>query len=559
MFKKSLLATALAVNSFAQAPSNINQSEPLDIKLFIQESMNKIEKDQDNRGGDWLVNDRRKNNTGESFIATISAYNYKDIAGLSVFNDINYTKDSCNIISTLISFPKKAYSDKNVSLLLKKMINDKVFTVNSGYSMNSHLYHISMKDIYINIPDKVAIETNNIRLNGYYDQNNLTKQKSKFSIDSIKITPLSAKLLNEYFKMKNFKIISEIKANGENLNLNFTISMDQLDMNIDNKHSKIEKINFSMTIGNLNLKAYRELLIFLQEDTKNLEKNEELQILGLELLSRSKNMYIELSDFSFLSLRLEDKEVGLSKLTAKVSFEGTRDLIQKMIVNPEVALAAFTAEARIEFPKEILKEIYKEDKSVGSLAVLFAKDQNGSVVYDATYKEGQLIINDQIFTENTLYNLPTPGYILEEESKEKTRNEEKRDTRNSNTKKEVSDTISKHVKKYEQHELHQAVLSRNLAELKKILENTSEVNLADKLGRTPLHYAAFNGDLESAKLLLSNGADINAIDTSKQWTPLFFAIFMKHKEMEVLLIEKGADQTLKDKFGRTIETYRNQK
>ncbi len=93
----------------------------------------------------------------------------------------------------------------------------------------------------------------------------------------------------------------------ENLNLIYTISMDLLDMHIDKEHSKIEKANLSMAIGNLNLnlKAYEELLKFLQENRENLEnleKMEELQILILELFAKSKNMYIEISDLSLSSL-----------------------------------------------------------------------------------------------------------------------------------------------------------------------------------------------------------------------------------------------------------------
>ncbi len=129
----------------------------------------------------------------------------------------------------------------------------------------------------------------------------------------------------------------------------------------------------------------------------------------------------------------------------------------------------------------------------------------------------------------------------------------------NNTKKHTVKLNSKHVEKYEQNALHQTVLSKNFDEVKKILENTSDIDLADKLGRTPLHYAAFNGDLKSAQLLLEKGADINALDNSKQWTPLFFAVFMKHQDMTNLLIKEGADQTIKDKFNRTADTYKNQK
>jgi len=581
MFKKSLLVTVVTISSFAQIPKEINQLESLDIKMLIQESINEVEKNQNIKAGGWFIHDRKKSNTGESFITILTApkmdtnrskennitidetyEKYKELAGLSIYNDINYTKDSFNAISTLISFPQNTNMSGDDLLLAKKIIDTKTFVINSNYNTNNGRYFGVLKDINLSIPDKVNIVTKNIQINGYYDQDNLTKQQSKFSIDSINIMPLTADLLGEYIKMKNLQVISETKANGENLNLIYTISMDLLDMHIDKEHSKIEKANLSMSIGNLNLKAYEELLKFLQENRENLEnleKMEELQILILELFAKSKNMYIEISDLSLSSLTIEGKEMGPVKITSKVSLKGTKELIQIIAVNPEFALTALSMEAKIELHKEILKEIYKEDKSVGSLAFLFAKYKNESLIYDATYKEGKLIINDQLFTNNSLQNLNIEKYAPRVKSTSNDQHKKRKEVDSNNTKKHTVKLNSKHVEKYEQNALHQAVLSKNFDEVKKILENTSDIDLADKLGRTPLHYAAFNGDLKSAQLLLEKGADINALDNSKQWTPLFFAVFMKHEDMANLLIKEGADQTLKDKFDRTVDTYRNQK
>ncbi len=580
MFKKLLLVTVVTISSFAQVPKEINQLESLDIKMLIQESINEVEKNQNIKAGGWFIHDRKKSDIGESFITILAApqmdtnlskesnitvdetyEKYKELAELSIYSDINYTKDGFNAISTLISFPQNTNMSEDDLLLAKKIIDTKTFVISSNYNTNNYRYWGALKDINLSMPDKVNIVTKNIQINGYYDQNNLTKQQSKFSIDSINIMPLTADLLGEYIKMKNLQVVSRTKANVENLNLIYTISMDLLDMHIDKEHSKIEKANLSMAIGNLNLKAYEELLRFLQENRENLEnleKMEELQILILELFAKSKNMYIEISDLSLSSLTIEGKEMGPVKITSKVSLKGTKELIQMIAVNPEFTLTALSMEAKIELHKGILKEIYKEDKSVGSLAFLFAKYKNESLIYDVTYKEGKLIINDQLFT-NSLQNLNTEKYAPQIESTPSNKSEVKKDTDSNNTKQQAPNANSKHIEKYGQNALHQAVLSTNIDEVKKILENTSNIDLADKLGRTALHYAAFNGDMESAKLLLAKGANINAVDKSKQWTPLFFAVFMKHEDMANLLIKEGADQTIKDKFNRTADTYKNQK
>lgn len=569
MFKKILLTAVVTISSFSQISEEISQPESLDIKMLIQDSVNKIEKNKNIHKGGWFIQDRKKNDTGESFITLFSSpyvdtnlskennitvdetyENFKELAGLGIYNDINYTKNHFNGLSTLISFPENTGMRKEDHLVAEKMINEKVFVINSNYAINDHRYRIALKDINISLPEKVSIVTKNIQINGYYDQNNLTKQKSKFSIDSIELMPLSDDLLGEYIKMKNLQLISETVTHGENLNLNYTISMDLLDMHVDKKHSKIEKVNLSMGIGNLNLKAYDTLLRFLQENGQDLKDTDELELLALELFAKSKDIYIEISDLSLLSSVIEGKEMGPVKMSIRVSLKGTKELIQMIAVTPEIALTALSMEAKVAFPKEILKEIYKQDKSAGSIAVLFAKDQNETVVYDITYKEGELMINDQVFTGESLQNLPPPESTPDIKSVPTSHDEEKEKTVKANR---------KHMEKYEQNALHQAVISRNFEEVKRILKNSSEINLADKLGRTPLHYAAFNGDLESAELLLAKGAEINAIDRSKQWTPLFFAVFMKHEEMVKLLIKEGADQTIKDKFERTVDAYKTHK
>lgn len=576
MFKKTLLLTIITIISFAQESKEIQHPESLNVKTLIKEFIDEIEKNQNTCKGGWLIKDRKKNDISESFFITFAAPNIDtdlskennltidningkadDVVGLSVFNDINYTKDHMKAVSTLVKFPKKINLNKDKNLLFKKIINDKVLVINSEYNMINHNYLVSYKDINISIPNELKLETNNIKFNGNFDPNKLIEHNSAFTIDSIKIMPLVPNLLGTYINMKNFKIATDMEIKSERVSINYTISMDLFDSIFDKEQIKIEKMNISLSMGNLHLSAYEELVKFLQNNTENmesLENNSELQILMLELFARSKDIYIEISDLSVLNIAFNGENIGPTKINAKVSLKGTKELIQMIAVNPAFALNAITVEAKLELPKEILKKLYKEDKAFGSLAFLFAKYQNENLIYDATFKEGKLIINDQLFT-NSLQNLNTPKYMQRLESTIYNNHEEKKEIDN-NIKYHTAKVNSKHVEKYEQNALHQAILSADTDEVKKVLENALDINHVDKLGRTPLHYAAFNGDIESAKLLLDKGVNINAMDSSKHWTALFFAVYMKHQKMVEFLIAKGADQTLKDKFNRSINAYR---
>jgi ankyrin repeat protein len=100
------------------------------------------------------------------------------------------------------------------------------------------------------------------------------------------------------------------------------------------------------------------------------------------------------------------------------------------------------------------------------------------------------------------------------------------------------------------------VAENNIKQVEKILDKGININVTDKLGRTPLHYAAIRGYVKIAELLLDRGANVNAVDSSKQWTPLFYATFMGDQKMIELLMSRGADMTIKDTFNRTVDDYK---
>ena len=83
---------------------------------------------------------------------------------------------------------------------------------------------------------------------------------------------------------------------------------------------------------------------------------------------------------------------------------------------------------------------------------------------------------------------------------------------------------------------------------------------AGRRGWTALHSAALLDDVERAEALLARGADINAQDTEYGMTPLMEAMCegdgdFRGPAVARLLIERGADVTVKDVNGRTVLDY----
>lgn len=87
----------------------------------------------------------------------------------------------------------------------------------------------------------------------------------------------------------------------------------------------------------------------------------------------------------------------------------------------------------------------------------------------------------------------------------------------------------------------------------KLVEKGADVN---KPGWAPLHYAATRGQLEVMSLLLENNAYIDAASPNGS-TPLMMAALYGSPSAVKLLLEAGADPTLKNNLGLTAIDFAN--
>lgn len=99
--------------------------------------------------------------------------------------------------------------------------------------------------------------------------------------------------------------------------------------------------------------------------------------------------------------------------------------------------------------------------------------------------------------------------------------------------------------------LHDVVTEGNMADVKKAVEETKDINVLDEKGYTALHWAAMSGELDAAKFLISKGADVNARGSISGYTPLHWAAAFGKLDLVKLLIEKGADVNARGKDNET--------
>jgi len=84
-----------------------------------------------------------------------------------------------------------------------------------------------------------------------------------------------------------------------------------------------------------------------------------------------------------------------------------------------------------------------------------------------------------------------------------------------------------------------------------LIKYGADITSKNNMGETALHQAAKRGRLEAATVLLENSAEIDARDNYHRTPLMMAAANCRNAEVIDLLVEKGADLTLKERTGKT--------
>ena len=98
--------------------------------------------------------------------------------------------------------------------------------------------------------------------------------------------------------------------------------------------------------------------------------------------------------------------------------------------------------------------------------------------------------------------------------------------------------------------LHLAAINGQDEIVKLLIDNGINVDVLDNQGNSPLHIAAVNGNTPIANLLIMKGAELE-LQGLNRWTPFLCATYYKNIDVARMLLKQGANINAVDKCGRT--------
>lgn len=424
MLKISILVATLTIVSFAKTPQDINLSNVTNLKEFTQALIDDAEVNQTAK---LLIKNREKRTDGESFVSTVikqkdnisqtnkdkNATNdsnitqvakstitdadmaFDELAGLSFANDMNYSQDVIDTKSTLVGIPDRDQMDENDSKDIHKIINEKLIVIRSHYSLKNHLFSVTLKDINSTL-SKLNIVSKGLKVDGYFDPKETLKNRSHLAVDKMNFVFTTPQTIGNYLTIDHLEATSETTSDEKTLNMNYKMNLDLFDANLSDEHSKIEKLKLNITVGNIDIKAYKELEEFGRKHPNPTDADmDRLQALSIKLLT-SNNIYIELTDLSIGNIVDHDKVLGSSKATAKISLTDNKNLAQMIALNPMMALSALKVNAKIVLSSKMMQRAVKHKKAA-LIMLLPSKKEDNNFIYEIKYEQSKLTINGQKF------------------------------------------------------------------------------------------------------------------------------------------------------------------
>jgi len=240
----------------------------------------------------------------------------------------------------------------------------------------------------IQVPNELDINISGLTSNIESDDNiydNISYNIKSINMDSKVEQPFS-------LSIKNIEGSSKDKINNNLISSTSRLKITSIDLNESGKESKLETINISSAINNINKKALEKLeQITSQDDNSSIE-----QIVPIFKEIAKEDISIDIPDISVGKITNEGNTFNGFKIKALAKLDKNFDW-KKVDSDPLELVNIIDAKINIEASDELIDTLSNNPQAMIMMMVIQPIDKNGTKYYNIEFKNGSLKINGKPF------------------------------------------------------------------------------------------------------------------------------------------------------------------
>jgi hypothetical protein len=168
-------------------------------------------------------------------------------------------------------------------------------------------------------------------------------------------------------------------------------------INIQALNAKIYDFNYDISLSDLDKDALEELQDIATQLSNSPSESLELQIKESFITLLSRGVTLDIDDFSFKKLLLNDTDNlnGLS-IHSQISFKEDPSLATKLIYTPLLLIQNLDTDVKIKISREIFNKI-NDNSPTTTIAMEYAKEEGDNFVFEISFHNGELMVNGKVF------------------------------------------------------------------------------------------------------------------------------------------------------------------
>ncbi len=238
----------------------------------------------------------------------------------------------------------------------------------------------------------------NFILKDFSSSANFESQSTYLTSAKLNSFELIAKSIDNDIVFSSSNLNMNISSNTQGNNAQFfsKSSLDNLSINSKELNLKAEDFNYDISVDGLDKDALEEFRILTSKTQNNSSQSLENELQKSVVNLFSHGLVINIADFSLKSILLNDKEdLEGFKVQAVIAFKEDQNLAKKIGNSPMQIAQNIDASIKIKLSKKMFVKLVGVNSMV-SIAESYAKEEGSNFIYEITFKNGELKVNNKV-------------------------------------------------------------------------------------------------------------------------------------------------------------------